>query len=149
MTGNIGPGDDITPTESAEETDGATTDGGEPVSPPEHGASDGSPDDTDAEATPDAEASATADSTADDRSKIARLHEMATDIVACRDEQQLFDLAIETAAGVLDFDTTALLVHEEREDGDWLVQRAGTSAFPLDYETEFRPTDGLAGETFR
>ncbi|MFC3959715.1 GAF domain-containing protein [Halovivax cerinus] len=92
---------------------------------------------------------ATGTAHADDRSKIAQLHEMATEIVACRDEERLFDLAVETAKGVLAFDTSAILIHEEREDGDWLVQRAGTSAYPIDYETEFRPTRGLAGETFQ
>ncbi|AGB14697.1 PAS domain S-box [Halovivax ruber XH-70] len=148
MTGNIGPGDDITRPEPDEGTDGATTDGGEPVTPPEHEATDGSPSDTDAEATADESEGSTALPTEDDRSKIARLHEMATEIVACREEAELFDLAVDTAKGVLDFDTTAFLIHEEREDGEWLVHRAGTSTFPLDYETEFRPT-GLAGETFR
>ncbi|WP_254864602.1 GAF domain-containing protein [Halovivax gelatinilyticus] len=85
----------------------------------------------------------------DDASKIAKLHEMATQIVACRDETRLYDLAVQTAEGVLEFDTSAIIRYEDRDDGEWLVQKAVSSTQPVDYATEFPPDEGVAGETFQ
>ncbi|WP_254766251.1 GAF domain-containing protein [Salinilacihabitans rarus] len=86
----------------------------------------------------------------DSPSKVTRLHEMATRIVACRDEDHLFDLAIEAADAVLAFDSSSIATVEERGDGEWLVPRAVSASGAIDETARELPTDeGIAGETFR
>jgi PAS domain S-box-containing protein len=79
------------------------------------------------------------------REKIARLHEAATSMVACRDEIELYELAVEIAEGVLDFDICSLLI----DDGDRLVPRASSLSALDDGVEPMGKNEGLAGQTFR
>jgi PAS domain S-box-containing protein len=79
------------------------------------------------------------------RERIARLHEAATAIVACRTEDQLYERVVEAAQRVLEFDISSILVR----DGDWLVPRAVSPGAPEDSARRFSLDDGLVGETYR
>ncbi len=79
------------------------------------------------------------------REQIQRLHEAAASMVGCRTEDELYQLAVDTAEEVLDLDMSSLLV----EDGDWLVPRAVSSGTPEDGVRRMRVEEGMAGKTYR
>ncbi len=79
------------------------------------------------------------------RERIARLHEAAASVVACRSEAELFEEAIDAAERVLEFDVSSIIVFE---DG-WLVPKALSSGANSDGVRRMRPGEGLAGKTFK
>jgi PAS domain S-box-containing protein len=83
---------------------------------------------------------------ADGRSKVEQLHDIATDLVVCRDEDAVYELAVDAAERVLAFDVCTI---DAVEDGH-LVPAAVSEETPDDgYEPAPVEDAGLAGEAVR
>ncbi|WP_331235473.1 GAF domain-containing protein [Natronorarus salvus] len=76
--------------------------------------------------------------------RIERLHAGSTAMIACRDESEVYDLAVSVAEDVLAFELCSILV---AEDG-WLVPRAWSSATKPAGVRTMRTDEGLAGRTY-
>ncbi|MFC7213788.1 GAF domain-containing protein [Saliphagus sp. GCM10025334] len=92
-------------------------------------------------------ATATVDESGD-RPKVARLHRMTTRLVACRSEERLLDLAIESAEAILGFDASSISLAEERDGETKLVIRAGSDEFD-DISRAHDLSEGILGKTYR
>ncbi|MFP8957519.1 GAF domain-containing protein [Natrialbaceae archaeon A-CW3] len=78
---------------------------------------------------------------------IAQLHEMATQIVACRTEARLFDLALETTDDVLGFDASAFVLAGDGDAEPSVYTRGYGERDPPVVDPSF--SDGVLGETYR
>ncbi len=88
------------------------------------------------------------------RKTITALHEMATEIVACRTEDRLFELAIETAEAVLGFDTCSFAIETDDDDSRLTVVASSSSLESGTLEGEKADTEaegipGILGRTYR
>ncbi|WP_232701481.1 PAS domain S-box protein [Halobacterium wangiae] len=81
----------------------------------------------------------------EERRQFEKLHSVAAQMVGCEDEQSIYQLAIDAAENILDFDICGIDVVE----GDWLVPKALSTDMESS-DSERIPTDeGVAGETFQ
>jgi PAS domain S-box-containing protein len=84
----------------------------------------------------------------DTKQKIEALHDVAARAVACDSEQDIYDLAIESAENILEFDLCTVDAHE---DG-FLVTKAVSKVVPTDGYYEKTPVGGegnLAARVYR
>lgn len=79
------------------------------------------------------------------RRKIERLHDAATEIVACRTEQEVADRAVRAAEEILDFDVCSLTLRR----GEWFVPVAVSSESPEDGVDRYHKDEGLLGKTYQ
>ena len=76
--------------------------------------------------------------------RIERLHEGSTAMIACREESEVYDLAVEVAEDVLAFELCSILVAE----GEWLVPQSWSAGTELSGIRTMRIDEGLAGRTY-
>jgi PAS domain S-box-containing protein len=80
-----------------------------------------------------------------DREKIERLHDTAVRLERCGDEDAIYDLAVETAEAVLEFDKCYVGTVEGRD----LVPQAANDDPLLEADVIMTVDEGLAGKTVR
>jgi PAS domain S-box-containing protein len=80
-----------------------------------------------------------------ERRQVEKLHSVAAQMVSCESESGIYELAIDAAENILEFDICGIDIAE----GDYLVPKAtSTSMAPDDFERG--PNDGgVAGKTFQ
>ncbi|MFB6267933.1 MAG: PAS domain S-box protein [Halodesulfurarchaeum sp.] len=76
---------------------------------------------------------------------LTRLHDAATEIMACSTEQAVYERLIDAATDILDFDLCEISRHE---DG-YLVPTASSTGLESDVSRRISVEEGLAGRTFR
>lgn len=76
---------------------------------------------------------------------ITELHRVGTNLTQCESEQAVFDLTIETASELFDFDQAAIAI----ESDDSLRIQAMSDELSIDKDTSFSIDEGIAGETYR
>ncbi|MFC7237502.1 PAS domain S-box protein [Saliphagus sp. GCM10025317] len=82
----------------------------------------------------------------DHREKMAKLHEIASRLDSCETAQDVYDLTVETAEDVLEFDVCVV----DRVDGEYLETVAVSSTIHEDGFSSRAPIDqGIAGKTYR
>ena len=82
----------------------------------------------------------------DQRAKMERLHEVASNLEECTCQEQIFELALDAAKAVLEFDTCAVFVVED----DVFVKKANSDTVPgAVVENTLRVDEGLAGKTYQ
>ncbi|TYT63938.1 hybrid sensor histidine kinase/response regulator [Natrialba swarupiae] len=81
----------------------------------------------------------------DRKAKIETLHAVASDLDDCRTHQDVYDLTVEAAEDVLDFD---VCVVDVVRDG-MLVKQAMSSEFDDDEPGDMSIDEGIAGKTYR
>ncbi|WP_312911446.1 PAS domain S-box protein [Natronosalvus caseinilyticus] len=82
----------------------------------------------------------------DHREKMAKLHEIASRLDSCETPQDVYDLTVETAEDVLEFDVCVV----DRVDGEYLETVAVSSTIHEDGFSSRAPIDqGIAGKTYR
>lgn len=80
------------------------------------------------------------------RAKMERLHEVASDLEECSCQEQIFELAVDAAQAVLELDTCAIFVVE---DGVF-VRKANSDTVPGDVvENNLRADEGISGKTYQ
>ncbi|USZ71297.1 PAS domain S-box protein [Natronosalvus halobius] len=82
----------------------------------------------------------------DHREKMEKLHEIASRLDSCETAQDVYDLTVETAEDVLEFDVCVV----DRVDGEYLETVAVSSTIHEDGFSSRAPIDeGIAGKTYR
>ncbi|OAQ52697.1 hypothetical protein HTG_10245 [Natrinema mahii] len=81
----------------------------------------------------------------DRKAKIQGLHGVASRLDGCESRAEIYDVAIEAAEDVLDFDGCVI----DRARGDELVTEAASSDLTVDLEDGIPIDDRLAGRTYR
>lgn len=81
----------------------------------------------------------------ENRVKIERLHEVATRMAACGTEQEIYDLTVDAAERILEFD---ICVVDIEKDG-YLSSKAISSDIPPEDTSSFSVEEGIAGKTYR
>ena len=79
------------------------------------------------------------------RHKIEQLHRAATEIVACRTEEEATRRTVQAAEEILEFDVCVLTLKE----GEWFVPVAVSSEMPDGGVRRYREDEGLLGKTHR
>ncbi|WP_255192847.1 GAF domain-containing protein [Natronobeatus ordinarius] len=80
---------------------------------------------------------------------IDQLHELASRLRNCRDEDAVLEAAIETAGEVVEADAWVAFLCESREDGDWLVPAVVSTEASTDDVRDRRTDEGVTGRAFR
>ncbi len=81
----------------------------------------------------------------DEKQKIKQLYEVTPKLDSVKDLDELYNLTIDIARGILDFDVCSV---EIEEDGE-LIVRASTEKDLVEEEYSMSIEDGVAGRTFR
>ncbi|MCT9097878.1 PAS domain S-box protein [Haloarchaeobius sp. HME9146] len=87
-----------------------------------------------------------ADELVEQKRKIENLHGVASDLDDCETEAEIWDLTVEAAEGILDFDICGV----DRVEGEYLVSAGISSEIePQGYKKRSHVSDGIAGKTHR
>ncbi|WP_435359474.1 PAS domain S-box protein [Haloarchaeobius sp. DFWS5] len=87
-----------------------------------------------------------ADELVEQKRKIENLHDVASSFEDCDSKDDVWELAVEAAEGVLDFDICCV----DSVDGEYLVSEALSSEVePKEYKQRAHISDGIAGKTHR
>ena len=81
----------------------------------------------------------------EEKRKIEELHGVASEMEACTSKQEVYQLGVDAAEGILEFDICGIDVEE---DG-YLVPKATSSEMPNDGYDALEADEGLAGRTFQ
>ncbi|UPV76320.1 PAS domain S-box protein (plasmid) [Halorussus limi] len=81
----------------------------------------------------------------EEKRKIEELHEVASEMEACKSKAEVYRLAVDAAEGILEFDICGI---DMEEDG-YLVPKASSSEMPNDGYEALEADEGLAGRTFQ
>ncbi len=81
----------------------------------------------------------------DEKQKTEELHEIASEMVACQTADEIYDLTVEAAEGILEFDICGVDVVE---DG-YIVPKAISTGMTDDGYTELEADEGIAGQTIQ
>ena len=81
----------------------------------------------------------------EEKRKIEELHEVASEMEACHSKEEVYQLGVDAAEGILEFDICGI---DMEEDG-YLVPKASSSEMPNDGYDALEADKGLAGRTFQ
>jgi PAS domain S-box-containing protein len=81
----------------------------------------------------------------EEKRKIEELHGVASEMEACHSKEEVYQLGVDAAEGILEFDVCGIDVEE---DG-YLVPKATSSEMPNDGYDPFEADKGLAGRTLQ
>ncbi len=80
------------------------------------------------------------------KEKIEKLHEVATELEGCKEEEEILDLTIEAAQDILDFNDLALAIADE-ENEEFVIKK--TLRGEYDEGTRLSLDTGYLGKTYR
>jgi PAS domain S-box-containing protein len=81
----------------------------------------------------------------EEKRKIEELHEVASEMEACHTKEEVYQLGVDAAEGILEFDICGIDI----EDNGYLVPKATSSEMPNDGYDALEADEGLAGRTFQ
>jgi PAS domain S-box-containing protein len=81
----------------------------------------------------------------EEKRKIEELHGVASEMEACHTKQEVYQLGVDAAEGILEFDICGIDV----EENGYLVPKATSSEMPNDGYDALEADKGLAGRTFQ